>query len=159
MNRYEFLKSCGFTGGALLTLLISCGKDIPGIEPPDDDGPVAGGPDESLKITTEELEKISPLFRVDLTSPLYSKLLVPNNYMVLANTFVLALSKRGVYIAATVVCSHEKNRTISYVKNEWYCPVHGARYNLDGKGLNENGKNGIKIYKTAWDGDTVVIYE
>lgn len=174
MSRYQFLKSIGFTGGALMAL-ISCVNESDGfvealtrnpdgtlINPdgtPVEDSTLATEPDESYKISTEELEQISPLYRVDLNNPVYAKLLIPNNFVVLGNTFVLALSRDGVYLAATVVCSHELNRTISYKNNEWYCPVHGARYNLEGTGLNENGKNGIQIYKTAWDGETVIIYE
>ena len=128
------------------------------------DGTPAGGtsgtgPDIQHQITPEELAKIQFLYRVDTSSPLYTRLLNRNSYMVLGNTFVLALSREGRFIAATVVCSHENNRSVSYRAGEWYCPEHGARYNMDGKGLNEYGTKGIKVYKTAFDGQTVIIYE
>ena len=174
MTRYEFLKASGFTGGALFALL-SCVREDDSIvdaltRNPDgsftnpDGTPVDGGitgegPDESFLISTEELEKIEPLYRVDVTSPIYTTLLTRNNFRVLGNTFVVALSRTGQYIAATVVCSHENNRSISYRNGEWYCPQHGARYSLTGSGLNDFGKNGIKVYKTAFDGQTIIIYE
>jgi nitrite reductase/ring-hydroxylating ferredoxin subunit len=175
MTRYEFLKSCGFTGGALFALL-SCVEESdsfvealtqnpdgsftnPDGTPVDDGTAGAVGPDQNLIISTEDLEKLRPLYRVDITSPLYTRLQTRNNYVVLGNTFVLALSRSGAFIAATVVCSHENNRSVQYRNGEWYCPQHGARYTITGQGLNDYGKNGIKVYKTAFDGQTVVIYE
>lgn len=173
MTRYEFLRSCGFTGGALFALLSCVKEEDSYVEAltrnPDgsfsnpDGTPVGGvtgtGPDESFIISTEELEAISFLYRVDVTSPLYTRLLTRNNYVVLGNTFVLALSREGRFIAATVVCSHENNRSVSYRNGEWYCPQHGARYSLNGTGLNEYGAKGIKVYNTAFDGQTIIIYE
>ncbi len=173
MTRYEFLKSCGFTGGALMALLSCVNEEDKFVDAltrlPDGsfllpDGTPAGGtsgtgPDIQHQITPEELAKIQFLYRVDTSSPLYTRLLNRNSYMVLGNTFVLALSREGRFIAATVVCSHENNRSVSYRAGEWYCPEHGARYNMDGKGLNEYGTKGIKVYKTAFDGQTVIIYE
>lgn len=174
MTRYEFLKSCGFTGGALFALL-SCvneedtvvnalirnadGSYSNGDGTPINTGTTGVGPDTSLIVNSTELDKLSPLYRVDTSSPLYSRLLTRNNYVTLGNTFVLALSKDGVYLAATVVCSHEFNRSISYRNGEWYCPQHGARFSTTGSGLNDYGKNGLKIYKTAFDGQIIVIYE
>lgn len=171
MTRYEFLKSCGFTGGALMALLSCVGEQEVGAltRLPDgtllkpDGSPVeeitGSGPDPVFQITTEELEKIQYLYRINITDARYAKLLVRNQYITLGNTFVLALSREGKYIAATVVCSHENNRTISYRFGEWYCPEHGARYNMSGTGLNEYGTKGIKVYKTAFDGETIIIYE
>ncbi len=174
MTRYEFLKSCGFTGGALFALLSCTREEDSYVEAltrnpdgtftnpdgtPVDGGSTGTGPDESFVISTEELENISFLYRVDVTNPLYTRLLTRNNYVVLGNTFVLALSREGKFIAATVVCSHENNRTVTYRSGEWYCPQHGARYSMTGTGLNEYGAKGIKIYKTAFDGQTILIYE
>lgn len=174
MTRYEFLRSCGFTGGALFALLSCVREEDSYVEAltrnpdgtftnPDGtpvDGGVTGiGPDENFIIPTEELEAIDFLYRVDVTNPRYASLLTRNNYTVLANTFVLALSREGKFIAATVVCSHENNRTVTYRSGEWYCPQHGARYSMSGNGLNEYGAKGIKVYKTAFDGQTILIYE
>lgn len=170
MTRYEFLKAAGFTGGALFALL-SCTSeedsvvdaltlDANGNPIGSGTGSTETGPDESLIISTEELEALTALYKVDTTSSAYAKLLVRNNYVVLANTYVLALSKAGKFIAATVVCSHENNRRVYYrgETDEWYCPVHGARYSLTGGGLNNYGSNGLKIYNAAFDGKNIVIY-
>jgi len=174
MTRYEFLKSCGFTGGALFALLSCVKEEDSYVEAltrnPDGSfmnpdgtlvggGTEGGGPDESFLVSTEELEGIDFLYRVDVTNALYARLLIRNNYVVVGNTFVLALSREGRYIAATVVCSHENNRTVTYRNGEWYCPQHGARYSMTGAGLNDYGARGIKVYKTAFDGQTIVIYE
>ncbi len=174
MTRYEFLRSCGFTGGALFALLSCVKEEDSYVEAltrnpdgsftnpdgtPVDGGVTGTGPDESFIISTEDLENISFLYRVDVTNPLYTRLLTRNNYVVLGNTFVLALSRDGHFIAATVVCSHENNRSVTYRNGEWYCPQHGARYSMTGTGLNEYGVKGIKVYKTAFDGQTIIIYE
>lgn len=183
MTRYQFLKSCGFSGGALFALLSCVREEDSIIEArignPDGEtfinpdgsvtdvygntvgggNPTTTGPDQSLIITTAALEALNALYRVDVTNPLYTRLLTRNNFLVLGNTFVVALSRTGVFIAATVVCSHEFNRSVRYQNGEWYCPQHGARFSLTGSGLNDYGKNGIKVYKTAFDGKTIVIYE
>ena len=174
MTRYEFLKYSGFTGGALFALLACVNEEDTVVDAltrnPDGsfinpDGtlvggsPTGSGPDQDFVISTEELEAITPLYRVDTSGVIYAKMLVRNTYVVLGNSIVLALSKEGQYIAATVVCSHENKRAISYSNGEWFCPLHGARYTPVGKGVNANGSRGIKVYKTAFDGQTVFIYE
>lgn len=114
--------------------------------------------DSSAFISTEALSKISAKFTIDLKSTTYSKLNTLGGYLVVSNTFVVALSKTGKFIAATVTCSHEPKKRIVYSNEEWYCTDHGARFSLAGKGLNSNGSKGLTIYKTATDGNTLVIY-
>jgi len=114
--------------------------------------------DSSVFISTEALSKITPKITIDLKSTTYSKLNTLGGYLVVSNTYVIALSKTGKFIAATVTCSHEPKKRIVYSNEEWYCTDHGARFSLAGKGLNSNGNKGLTIYKTATDGNTLVIY-
>lgn len=114
--------------------------------------------DKSQFISTEELNKISAKIKIDLTSSTYSKLKTLGGYLVVSSTYVVALSKTGKYIAATVTCSHEPKKRIVYSNEEWYCTDHGARFTLAGKGLNGNASKGLTIYKTATDGNTLIIY-
>ena len=114
--------------------------------------------DSSVFISTEALSKITPKITIDLKSTTYSKLNTLGGYLVVSNTYVIALSKTGKFIAATVTCSHEPKKRIVYSNEEWYCTDHGARFSLAGKGLNSNGSKGLTIYKTATDGNTLVIY-
>lgn len=117
------------------------------------------GADTTLFITTTELNKITGVkATLDLSSSTYSKLKTRGGYVVINNTYVVALSKTGKYIAATVTCSHEPKKRIIYSNEEWYCTDHGARFSLTGTGLNQNGNKGLTVYKVATDGNTVILY-
>lgn len=112
----------------------------------------------SLFVTTEALSKISAKITIDLKSSTYAKLNTLGGYLVISNTYVVALSKTGKFIAATVTCSHEPKKRVVYSNEEWYCTDHGARFSLTGAGLNSKGSKGLTIYKTATDGNTLIIY-
>ncbi|WP_310588734.1 Rieske 2Fe-2S domain-containing protein [Larkinella rosea] len=71
---------------------------------------------------------------------------------------VVAQVSAGVYIAVTQTCSHEPRKNIIFNKTEFYCTVHGARFDLIGKGKNSFGSRGLSVYKTATDGLTLVVY-
>lgn len=173
MTRYEFLKKAGFSGGALFAILASCVKEedkyinAASLNP---DGTISAatttttttgtttGVDTKSFITTEALNKITGVkLKLDLTEVANSKLKVSNNYRVVSS-IVVALSKTGQYIAATITCTHEPLKQITYYDGEWYCTAHGARFSEVGKGLNKNGSKGLTIYKTATDGKTLIVY-
>lgn len=175
MTRYEFLKSAGFSGAALMALLTSCVREDDKyvnaltVSP---DGSTTGtttgttqtgtttGTTTAISgvISTEELNKItSTKAKIDLTSATYAKMKTIGTY-VIVNNIVIALSKSNTYVAATVTCSHEPKKRIIYSNNEWYCTDHGARFSLTGSGLNSNGKKGLAVYKVATDGTTLVVY-
>ena len=64
----------------------------------------------------------------------------------------------GTYVAATVVCSHEGQRQVTFTNaNEFYCTAHGARYDPSGKGLNAEGSRGLKTYTVTQSGNTLRI--
>lgn len=180
MTRYEFLKSAGFSGGALMALLASCVREsdkyVEAALTVAADGTTTGATTTGTTttgttttgtttttnvtgvITTEELNKItSTKLKIDLTLSTYAKLKTVGAYMVVSN-IVVALSKANTYVAATVTCSHEPKKQMIYSNNEWYCTAHGARFSLAGAGLNTNGKKGLAVYKVATDGKTLVIY-
>lgn len=96
--------------------------------------------------------------RVDLSDPANAKLLKKGGYMVI-DEVVIAKANDGNFVAATVVCSHMQQKKITYSKdqNVWLCKGHGATYNLQGKGTNDHGKNGLKIYKVKQEGNTLLI--
>ncbi len=114
--------------------------------------------EQSLFITTDALNKIpKPLLKLDLAESMNSNLLTRNGYKV-TSSIVVALSKDGKYIAATVFCSHENLKQIIYSQDEWYCTAHGAIFNLSGVGQNNDARKGLRVYSAATDGKTVVIY-
>lgn len=166
MTRYEFLKSAGFSGAALMALLTSCVREDDKyvnaltVAPDNTTTATTAGTVTAVSgiITTEELNKItSTKAKIDLTSANYAKLKTVGGYMIVSN-IVIALSKSNTYIAATVTCSHEPKKQMIYYNNEWYCTAHGARFSLTGAGLNSNGRAGLKVYKVATDGKTLVVY-
>lgn len=73
-----------------------------------------------------------------------------NGGFIIKNQVVVVKDTAGKYVAATQVCSHEGNVRVTYSKtdNNFTCPVHGATFDLAGKGTNANGSKGLTIYKT-----------
>ena len=83
-----------------------------------------------------------------------------NGGYVVKNGVVIARDTSGNYAAATVVCSHQQQSEVVYNKttNEWFCNAHGARFDLAGKGLNNNGNGGLTVYQTAVSGTSLRIF-
>lgn len=134
MNRKDFIARLGMGAAFVLTTgcLGSCKKDA--IAPQNKD------------------------FTLDLTDSAYAALKTNGGY-VIVNDVVVARTRDGVYAAATVICSHEQEKRISYTSNnEWECAAHGARFSLGGGGLNSKGGKGLKIYQTTLTGTTLRIF-
>ncbi|NEU70059.1 Rieske (2Fe-2S) protein [Spirosoma agri] len=177
MTRYEFLKSMGFTGAALMAALTSCVRPedtvVDALTIPGTTTPVASttspttstatsGTTTSPSTTTTasgvDLSSITNrLLTIDLASSAASALKTVGGYLVQSG-IVVAQTSSGVYVAVTQTCSHEPKKAIIFNKTEFYCTVHGARYDLTGKGKNSFGSRGIAVYKIATDGKTLVVY-
>ena len=136
MNRMEFLKSLGLKGASLFAVycaasgLSSCVNES--MDPTSSTG--TGG----------ELV-------LDLSTPAYSKLNSVGSFVVVS-TIVIARVSASAFAAVTQVCSHEGQKKVVFNSGEFYCPVHGARFDTAGKGLNSTGSRGLKTYATALDG-------
>ncbi|MEQ1623155.1 MAG: Rieske 2Fe-2S domain-containing protein, partial [Sediminibacterium sp.] len=79
---------------------------------------------------------------------------------VIQNAVVIAKTGTGTYAAATVICSHEGQKQITYrsAGSQWYCSSHGATFDINGAGLNGNASKGLTIYKTSLNGTSLRIY-
>jgi nitrite reductase/ring-hydroxylating ferredoxin subunit len=133
MSRYEFLKSLGFGGASLLMLLTACQQE-------------------------EIVKPIGPVdFELDLDDPLNAALKMKGGY-VLANGVVVARATHGNLVAASQTCSHQKNKQVIYKDNEFFCPVHGARFDTKGNGLNEYGSKGLIVYKIIQFGSVIRVF-
>lgn len=79
---------------------------------------------------------------------------------VIQNAVVIAKTGTNTYAAATVICSHEGEKQITYRSNnnQWYCTAHGASFDINGAGLNSNGSRGLTIYKTSLSGTSLRVY-
>lgn len=139
ISRTKFLKSIGLSGAALFAAtyctgtLTSCTNEADGNVTPTPTG------------TT-----------VDLTDAKYSKLTTKGNY-VIVNNIVVANTSDGKYVAVPLKCSHEGRLEVTYKVNEFYCTAHGARFDNAGKGLNSEGKNGLKLYTVTQAGNVLTI--
>ena len=131
INRNEFLKKVGFTGAALFTLytLDSCTNQS--------------------SVTPSNGSTVV----LDLTAAANANL--KNNGGFVVDSGVVVANFNGSYIAATLTCSHEGNKKITFKNSEWFCTVHGARFSTTGSGLNSEGKGGLTIYKTSLSGNTL----
>jgi cytochrome b6-f complex iron-sulfur subunit len=125
MERRDFLTKIGMGAAAVLTIgcFNACSKD---------DSPAT------------DVD-----FTVDLSNPANAALQT-NGGFVITNDIVVAKTIDGDFAAATVICSHAQNRRVRYESgaNEWQCDVHGARFRLDGTGLNSTGSRGLRTYQT-----------
>lgn len=133
IKRNEFLKKLGFSGAALFALytLDSCQNE----------------------------SNVAPLtgdITVDLTDASNAQLKTNGGY-VIKNGVVIARVNATTYIAATLTCSHEGKTQITFRNNEWYCTAHGARFDQAGKGLNTEGKKGLKVYQTTLSNTTLTV--
>jgi Rieske Fe-S protein len=134
MTRQEFLSTLGLGAAFVLTTncLSSCAKESGG-------GPVD--------------------FTIDLADANYATLKTNGNYLVINGT-VVAKTTAGEYVAATVTCSHQGQKQVTYDKanNNYYCTAHGARFDLQGDGLNNTGSGGLTVYKTSLTGNSLRVY-
>jgi nitrite reductase/ring-hydroxylating ferredoxin subunit len=162
MTRYEFLKSLGFSGAALMAALTSCTKaedavlDAPRIDTSTSTTttPVAVTP-----VTgTSELDKITnALLKIDISATSTSKLKNVGGYIVQSNIVVAQVSA-GTFYAVSNLCTHEPKRQVIYSQGEFYCTAHGATFSLTGQNLNYVARSPITAYKVATDGKLVVVY-
>lgn len=136
MDRKQFLSTLGIGAAFALTssCLASCKK-----EATTPNGPVD--------------------FTIDLSAAANAALANNGGY-VITNSVVVAKTTSGTYAAATVMCSHEGKNQIYFngTNNEWNCSAHGARFSINGAGLNGNGSGGLTIYKTQLTGTSLRVY-
>lgn len=135
MNRNEFLKQLGFKGAALMALYCAgaCQEEH---VPVCHDCPVD--------------------FTIDLNDPEYNVLKTDGSFII-TQSIVVAHTSGGKYVAASVICSHAGLPQVTFdgKRSVFLCSAHGAEFNLEGKGLNESGKNGLRIFQTSLD-DTLL---
>jgi nitrite reductase/ring-hydroxylating ferredoxin subunit len=138
MNRNDFLKQIGFKGAALMALYCS-------------------GACEYQHLNLQPKYEVD--FTVELKDPANASLLSAGGFIV-SNNVVIARPALDQFVAASLVCSHEWLPEITFdnARNIFSCNAHGAAYDLTGKGLNERGKNGLKIYQTQLTGTSLRIY-
>lgn len=138
MKRKEFLEKIGIGAAFALTAtcLGGCAKDT-AMEPT--------GVDFTINLDDDDFTTLNDL----------------GEYVVHQGV-VIARSEFGDqgYLAASVTCSHESLQEVTYDGNngEWFCTAHGARYDLQGGGLNAFGEGGLTIYQTSLDGRTLRVF-
>ena len=161
MTRYEFLKSMGFTGAALMAALTSCVKQedtyIP-VTPINLNTTTTPTVPVTPVTPTSNLNSITnPLLKIDLAT---SALKTVGAYVIQSNIVVAQVSA-GAYAAVTNLCTHEPKRKVIYDKSstQFYCTDHGATFDLKGVPLpNSITNRPITAYQVATDGKTLVVY-
>jgi nitrite reductase/ring-hydroxylating ferredoxin subunit len=165
MNRYEFLKSMGFGGAALMAVLTSCVSQedtyipVATIDPKATTASTGNPANPNIGATPiTDISKITnPLVKIDISANSNSALKKVSGY-VIQSGIVVAQVAAGSYAAVTNTCSHEPKKQVIFDSGEFYCTAHGARFDITGKGLNSVGSRGVKAYNVATDGKTVVVY-
>lgn len=144
MERRDFISKLGI--GAAVALTFGC---------------LHGYSQENSLQSYHTFDDSSVDFSVDLLDASNASLR-SNGGFIIVNDIVVARTKSGEFVAATVVCSHKTNKKIRYMakENEWQCSVHGARFGLNGEGLNKKGGRGLKTYNIEMiDENTIRVFE
>ena len=95
---------------------------------------------------------------IDLTDSASADLLQDGGYIIVEEV-VIARTSNGDYVAATQICSHQGFKQVFFNSSDQFeCSRHGARYDLQGGGLNENGEDGLTIYNTELTGDILRVF-
>jgi nitrite reductase/ring-hydroxylating ferredoxin subunit len=78
--------------------------------------------------------------------------------LLIFESVVIASLGSGQFVAAQNLCTHQPRQRIIFNQNEFYCTDHGARFTINGQGMNSLGSRGLNIYRTANDGKTLVVF-
>ena len=98
-------------------------------------------------------------FTLNLDDAANAPLKANGGYIVINDTLV-ARTTAGALVAATVVCSHEQEKKVTYrpSSNSFFCTAHSAEFDLMGKGLNTNGSKGLTIFQTTLTGSSLRVF-
>jgi cytochrome b6-f complex iron-sulfur subunit len=147
MNRKEFLKGIGFSGAAIFATYCMGGL-------------TACSSSTTATPTPTSTSKVD--FTLDLDNAANAALTNNGGFVInAANKVVVARTLSGSFAAVTIVCSHELNPNVSYNRSadNFMCNIHGATFDLQGRGTNANGAKGIKAYQTSLNGRILRIFE
>ncbi len=136
ISRNEFLKKIGFTGAALVALYCTSSACKSNAVSPSPQGDVT----------------------IDLSATANAALKNNGGYVIIqANNIIVARSLQGNIIAATLICSHEGLKKMTYKSGQFYCTEHGAQFDNSGNGLNSEARGGLTIYPTTLSGNILTI--
>ncbi len=97
-------------------------------------------------------------FTLDLTNPAYSALNSSGGYLY-NDGVIVARTVTGSYVAVSQTCTHAGG-TVEYNKsgNDFYCPVHGSVYSLDGNVVQGPAPSPLMKYNTSLSGTSLRVY-
>ena len=139
LKRNEFLKSLGLKGATLMA--VYCGMNT--------------------LSSCSKGEGVAPLTSVDFTLDLTQSsnaALTKDGGFIINNKVVVVRISASNFVAVTQICSHENKQSVTVVNGGFYCPEHGATFDVSGKGTNANGSRGLTTYKTTLSGTSLRIY-
>lgn len=125
-SRYQFLKSMGFKGAALMALMTSCIREEDtyvealSVNPNSSTGTSTGtgtGTGSTTGSTTDLSTITNRLLTIDLTATANAALKTVGGYLVKSG-IVVAQSSAGVYVAATQTCTHEPPKRKSFLTKQ-----------------------------------------
>ncbi len=140
INRLEFLKKMGLSGASLMA--VYCGVTMSSCKNEDATPAVATGKTATYDITTVKggaLKTVGGFFVDD------------------ANSIVIANTTDKGYVAVTLVCTHQQNRNIAYVTNQFKCSVHGATFDNSGKATSSVTSTALRTYAVTQSGNILTV--
>lgn len=136
MTREEFIKQVG--AGAAIALLTTCGV--------------------SCKKTSTTPTPQGPS-NVDFTVSTASGPLSTNGGFIFQNGVIIARTNTGAFIAVASACTHE-GTSINFTAgtNDFTCPNHGAKFDVNGNVTNGPASMPLKKYNTTISGTTLHVF-
>lgn len=147
MKRGEFLRSLGLSGVALMAFY--CLGTASGCTNSSREDPQPGTVGGKVDVT------------LDLASSDFSSLNQEGGFAYSGNVLV-ARVPGGAFVALSKICTHQAG-TVEYrlKESDFYCPVHGSRFQSDGSVINGPAVLPLKEYRTQLSGDktSLRVYE
>jgi cytochrome b6-f complex iron-sulfur subunit len=136
MDRKEFLSALGYSSGALF--FAAC----------------IGGCSKSS--TTDNVSAAPSVdFTLDLTLPANAPLNTSGGY-IYSNGVIVAKTTAGNIIAVSQACTHQ-GVSVQFQgnANQFWCPSHGAAFNISGTVTNGPATSPLKLYAVTVSGNSV----
>ena len=99
-------------------------------------------------------------FTIDLTDPLYSKLLQIDNFIFINKSIdiIIAHTKNDEFVAVAARCTHQGSLVAYYPSDIFFCSKHGATFDTKGNVKVGPAVNPLRLFKTKLTGNKLRIY-
>ena len=146
MKRNEFISKIGLSSQALLAFYCfgasNCTNGNPAVDP------------QTPELTGNAKSAFGRIdFSLDLTLPVYAPLKTAGGFVRVGSVLV-AQTLKGTFVAVVKFCTHAAGVLVFQPEsNDFWCPVHGSLFNLDGTVKQSPAPVAVQLYKVEVNAD------